>query len=111
MNPKENFNISNIGINYGMLETLGLELVKGRTFSRALSSDTAEVILNQAAVDKMGGKDPIGMKFGVFGGAGMRTRVGVVKDFHFESVRTAVGDVAVRLVACESRRCMVPISA
>lgn len=111
MNPKEYFNINNIGINYGMVETLGLELVKGRTFSRALSSDTAEVILNQAAVDKMGRKDPIGMKFGVFGGDGMRTVVGVVKDFHFESMHTAVGPFALRLVPQYTRDMMVKIRA
>src|SRR5258708_40296340 len=94
-----------------MVETRGLDLVKGRTFSRALSSDTAEVILNQADVDKMGGKDPIGMKFGVFGGDGMRTVGGVGKDFHFESMHTAGGPFALRLVSQYTRDMMVKIRA
>ncbi|HWK07797.1 MAG TPA: ABC transporter permease [Puia sp.] len=111
MNPKEYFNINNIGINYGMIETLGLEVVKGRTFSRTLSSDTGEVILNQAAVDKMGIKNPIGMKLGIFQGDGMRTVVGVVKDFHFESMHKVVGPFALRLVSQYTRDMMVKIRA
>ncbi len=110
--PKANLQISNIGINYGMIETLGLQIAKGRTFSRELSSDSAEVILNQAAVDAMGIKDPIGRKMQVFGGDGpKRTIVGVVKDFHFQSVHAPVKPFALRLVPQYTQDIMVRIKA
>ncbi|HEY4205972.1 MAG TPA: FtsX-like permease family protein, partial [Puia sp.] len=110
-NPKEGFNIYNIGINYDMLETLGLQIVKGRGFSKKLSSDSAEVLLNEAAVKAMGGKDPIGRKIGIFGGDGMRTIVGVVKDFHFQSMHEAVKPFALRLVSQYTQDIMVRIRA
>lgn len=117
MNPKESFHISNIGIGYDMIETLGLEIVRGRTFSRAQSADSAEVILNEAAAAAMGGistmhgKDVIGRKIGIFGGDGMRTVVGVVKDFHFESMHAAVRPFALRLVPHATTDVMVKIRA
>ncbi|HTI10906.1 MAG TPA: ABC transporter permease [Puia sp.] len=111
MSPKESFQISNIGVNYDMIETLGLEVVKGRTFSRELSSDSVEVILNEAAVKALGGKDPIGRKIGIFRGDGMRTVVGVVKDFHFESLHTPVTPFALRLVPGSTWDVMVKVRA
>ncbi|MBX2896005.1 MAG: ABC transporter permease [Cyclobacteriaceae bacterium] len=41
-------------------ETMGIEMIEGRAFSQAFKSDTAAMILNQAAVDVMGLENPIG---------------------------------------------------
>ncbi|HEV2482498.1 MAG TPA: ABC transporter permease [Puia sp.] len=96
--PTKDFtNIDNLGISYGLIETLGLKMVAGRGFSRQLSSDSAEIIINQAAVDAFGIKNPIGRKMEVFGGDGRRTIVGVVKDFNFQSLHENVQPMALRL--------------
>ena len=109
--------INNIGINYGMIETLGLKMAAGRSFSREMDADPADsafvgaasprsssrvtfagsVILNQAAVAAFGLKDPIGHTMEVFYGDGPRKIVGVVKDFHFQSLHENVKPMALRL--------------
>jgi putative ABC transport system permease protein len=86
----------NIGINYDMIETLGLQIVSGRSFSRNLSTDSLEVILNQAAIDAMGIKNPLGKWVDVFGD-GRRKIVGIVKNFHFQSLHENVKPFALRL--------------
>ena len=88
-------NFGNIGFNYGMIETLGMEMVAGRSFSRKLSSDSAEIIFNQTAIDMMGLKDPVGRVVTMWGVK--RKIAGVVKDFHFESLHEPVKPFAIRL--------------
>ncbi len=96
--PTKDFvQIDNLGISYSIIETLGLQVTTGRGFSRAQSSDSAEIILNQAAVDAFGLKDPIGHKMEVFNGDGLRTIVGVVRNFNFQSLHENVQPMALRL--------------
>lgn len=40
--------------------TIGMEIAEGRDFSRDYASDTASMVINEAAVDYMGLKDPVG---------------------------------------------------
>ncbi|MDW7691724.1 ABC transporter permease [Flammeovirgaceae bacterium SG7u.111] len=72
---------------FGLMELLDLELVEGRFFSDAYA-DSLTVIFNEAGIKAMGMEDPIGKKIGL-------SRfdceiVGVVKDFHFESLHSGV---------------------
>lgn len=68
----------------------GIRLIKGRNFSRDLASDTSAVILNEAAVAALGlPEDPIGAKVNE-----NQTIIGVVSDFHWESLRTAIQPTA-----------------
>lgn len=53
---------STIATEYDYLETMGITPLAGRDFSRDFKSDTAAVIINQAAVDLMALKDPLGAK-------------------------------------------------
>ena len=47
-------------VSYDFVETLGLKIIEGRSFSRDFASDSTAVILNKTAVDYMGLTDPIG---------------------------------------------------
>ena len=68
----------------------GIRLVQGRNFSKDLASDTSAVILNEAAVKALGiVGDPIGSKINE-----TQTIIGVVSDFHWESLRTTIQPVA-----------------
>lgn len=71
----------------GMIETLDIELLAGRTFSREHPDDVTKVILNEAAVQLMRLEDPIGKTMGYNGGSEI---IGVVKDFHYGSLRQSV---------------------
>jgi len=51
-----------IATEYDYTETMGIKMLEGRDFSRDFKSDSMAVIVNQAAVDLMGMKNPIGQK-------------------------------------------------
>lgn len=85
----------NIGVDYGLLETLNMEIVQGRSFSKEVSSDPAEVIFNEAAIEAMGIVDPIGKVVKIFDVD--RKIVGIVKNFHVESLHENVKPFLFRL--------------
>lgn len=74
------------------IKTLGLDIVEGRDFSHENPSDTENAfILNEAAVKEFNLKDPVGRPFEyTFGTSKKGSIIGVVKDFNFASVHTAV---------------------
>lgn len=106
-NPDDRINFANIGVNYDMIETLGMQIAQGRSFSREVSSDSFEIIFNEAAIDMMGLKDPIGKTVKMWDQD--RRIVGVVKNFHFESLHESVKPFAMRLEPKFTYRIMVKI--
>jgi ABC-type lipoprotein release transport system permease subunit len=83
-----------LGVDYEMIETLGIPMRSGRTFSREFN-DSARVIVNQAAIDAMAITDPIG-KLIPFGN-GQVEIIGVTKNFHLRSLHEAISPLAFRL--------------
>lgn len=68
-------------INYDFIESLEMEIVRGRSFSRDFS-DTGKYIINQTAARQLQWKNPIGKQLTIGNHTG--EVVGVVKDFHFK---------------------------
>ncbi|MDP5082470.1 MAG: FtsX-like permease family protein, partial [Winogradskyella sp.] len=52
--------LAHTSVSYDFTETMNVELIAGRGFSREFASDSTGVILNETAVTYMGLKDPIG---------------------------------------------------
>ena len=78
-------------VDWDFLNTMQMEVVQGRNFSREIASDTINsVIINEAAAEKLGWDNAIGKEFEAFGGAPNYKVVGVVKDFHFFSLHTSI---------------------
>jgi putative ABC transport system permease protein len=83
-------------VDESLLQTLGIKAVAGRLFSKEFPSDTnARMILNEAAVKKIGFKSPqeaIGgkVKFDWRGESYSWTVIGVVKDFHFQDLHIPI---------------------
>jgi putative ABC transport system permease protein len=73
-----------LNVNYDFIETLGIEMKEGRPFSRDFGTEESTVIINEAAIEAMGLADPIGKWMQLFGMK--RQIVGVVNDFHFQSM-------------------------
>lgn len=71
------------------LKTFGMEIAEGRFFSKEFSDDNNNFVLNETAVKTMGLEDPVGMSLTIKGRKG--TVVGVVKDFHFETLNWKIG--------------------
>ncbi|MGA0560362.1 ABC transporter permease [Larkinella sp. VNQ87] len=73
------------------LPTLGIRLVQGRNFSKTFPSDSSAVLLNEAAVRAYGFKKPLGQQFStVVDPSKTYTVVGVVQDFHFETMHQRI---------------------
>jgi putative ABC transport system permease protein len=83
-------------VDESLLQTLGITPVAGRIFSKDFPSDTSSrMILNEAAIKKMGFKSPqqaIGgkVKFDWRGQTYTWTIIGVVKDFHFQDLHVPI---------------------
>lgn len=58
--PGLSTDFGNIGVSYDYGKTIGWQIKEGRDFSRDFASDSAAVILNEAAINFMGLKDPVG---------------------------------------------------
>ncbi len=86
--PNEDVFFEGFGVGYNFIETMGMHMKEGRSFSKAYGSDSDKIILNEAAVQVMHLKDPIGKTVQRFGN-NMQI-IGVVKDFHFESMHDAI---------------------
>lgn len=88
-NPEDEILFENVRVNYDMLETLGVEMAEGRTFSREHSTDTSKIIFNEAAIRVMNMTDPIGKVIKLWGQYDLEI-IGVVKDFNFQSLHDVV---------------------
>ncbi len=78
------------------LDTFGMKLVEGRNFSVATRSDfTDAVIVNEAAVKQFGWEEPLGKRFEVVFLERQGTVIGVVEDYHHESLERPIGPTAI----------------
>ncbi len=96
MNQKNALSMQTWKVDYDYIRTMGMQIIKGRNFSKDFGTDSSAVILNETAVKVLGFDNPIGNKIyqNFPGGAGsvmkVYTIIGVVKDFHFESLRNNI---------------------
>lgn len=89
-------------VDYDYLHTLNMNLVDGRHFSRDFGSDSTGIIINEAAAKIIGLENPIGAKlymphFEDNSVSSTFTIIGVVEDFHYESLRQQIGPLIMRL--------------
>ncbi len=80
-----------ITTDYGFMDTYGMQLAAGRNFSRQFLTDTANYIINETAVQQLGWKTPqnaIGKDL-IYGGVKGKV-IGIVRDFHFESLHQSI---------------------
>ncbi|GAB4012210.1 ABC transporter permease [Spirosoma migulaei] len=82
-----------IATSYDYAKTIGITLKEGRDFSRDFSTDSSGVLLNEAAVKRMGLKHPIGELLKWNGSD--RKVVGVIPDMMIESPYQAVSPLTV----------------
>ncbi len=77
------------------MNTLGIKLIAGRNFSNQMASDTAAMIVNEAFVKRFGFKDPLN-KTVYRDSYGIQPYhiVGVMKNFHFSSLKDEIKPVA-----------------
>lgn len=81
------------------LDVMKFKLKEGRFFSRDFATDSTACILNEAAVKQFGWTEPLGKEILDFNGPEPETIrvVGVVEDFNFESLKSSVRPMIIRL--------------
>lgn len=87
-NPESNILFEQARAYYGLIETLGIEMKEGRSFSEKYGAEESKIIFNEAAIKTMGLDDPIGKTVTMWGNK--KEIIGVVKDFHFSSLHEEV---------------------
>ena len=85
--PGQTFIVHPIVIDKDFMSFFKMKLVAGATFTGS-KTDTAHFILNETAIKELGMKNPIGKRFKMDDING--TIIGVVKDFHFTSMKEKI---------------------
>ena len=89
------------GVDCNYLPTLGMTIVQGRNFSKDLPTDSSSVILNETAARALNwGKNPLGHTITRPDNLGNKVTykvIGVVKDFHFKSLRERISPLVMML--------------
>ena len=86
---------------YDLVETLGIKMLEGRTFSREYGGDTLAVLINQTGLKMMGSKNPLESFLYMGDSNNIRTRraiIGVFEDFHIRSLYEKVQPMLIFLV-------------
>ncbi|UOQ70835.1 ABC transporter permease [Hymenobacter cellulosilyticus] len=93
-----------VSIDDQFLPTYGIKLAAGRNFSPAFPTDTTGFILNASAVRMVGWSSPAAAVGQAFRYGGVMGRVvGVVEDFHFESLHQPIVPLVMFLSTVTSR--------
>jgi len=107
--PKKPIVYSVKTVDYDLIETLGIEMAEGRSFSREFGAEGEKLIFNETAIKTMGIKNPIGKKINMWGEE--KTIVGVTKDFFANSVHEEIPPIVMRFDPSRTSEFVVKIAA
>ncbi|PLW99896.1 MAG: hypothetical protein C0591_02085, partial [Marinilabiliales bacterium] len=100
---KQSDNVFDVGMNfvdYDFDETIGVEVIEGRFFTKEYSKDATDgFVINEAAVKAMELKNPVGTKMSMFDGTPYEQKgeiIGVIKNMHTESLHSEIKPFAFR---------------
>ncbi len=93
--PNSGVEFTQAAVGYDFIKTLHTQMARGRDFSKEFATDSVGYIVNEAALKIIGYKDPIGKPLTFWQKKG--TIIGVIKDFHFNSLHTAINPLVLRL--------------
>ena len=84
------------------IKTLGMKIAAGRDFAKDAPADQAAVVINRAAARRFGWQEPLGRQISFRQDDNLktftdRTVIGVVEDFHFESLHSPIGPLVMFL--------------
>lgn len=104
--------IRTVHVQFDYFKTLGIKATQGRLFSDQLKTDITEsLILNEAAVKYLGIQgDPIGQQIKCAWPMSDRKIVGIVDDFHFESLHEKIKPVLFVILHEECSRLIVKVN-
>jgi len=87
------------------IEIMDIEIIEGRNLDSELITDMGtKVILNEEAVRQLGLEKPVGEV--IYSGGRRMEIIGVVKDFHYNSVQTRIEAMAIQWNSWTGRACV-----
>jgi len=91
--------VSSFRVTEGFFETLEIEVLQGRSFSKEFPSDVNQsVMLNETAAERIGWENPIGKRIEGFGPNYKPKVIGVVEDFHFKSLHQPIEPLIITMI-------------
>ena len=106
-NPDDRTEFERFAVDFGMIELLDVTIKEGRSFSKEFGDEKRTIIFNEAGIEFMDMKDPIGKTIKLWGED--REIVGVVKDFNFETFHEKVKPLFFFLVPENAGNVMIKI--
>ncbi len=103
MDTKNGIDMQTWRVDYDYIKTMGMEIVQGRNFSKDYGADSNAILITQTTAKMLGYTDPVGKMIyapsNVDGDNALYPKqvIGVIKDFHFESLRQKLGPLCMRL--------------
>ncbi len=89
--PENYVTMTDASVDYDYFETLGMEIIQGRSFSEEYPTDRENYILNEEALRITGLESPIGKMFSCWEDEGKI--IGIVKNFHESSLHNEIEPV------------------
>jgi len=109
----ESVQTSEISIDFGFIETLGLQIIEGRDFSIEFGADSIrKFILNETAVSELELSSPINQEviWNDDDGLVRGEVIGVIGDYHFESLHKQIAPLILMVKPSEYNYLLVRIS-
>ncbi|MEM9832521.1 MAG: ABC transporter permease [Bacteroidota bacterium] len=100
-------------VDYDFIPTMNMQMVEGRNFSRDYATDTAAIIINEAAKKYLGLKNAVGQEVlnpTPTGGPSEKI-IGVVNDFHFQNFNQEIIPIVLRLGPETNNNLLVRVNA
>jgi putative ABC transport system permease protein len=89
--PQDYVTMTDASVDYDYFETLGMQIIQGRSFSEKYATDTENYVLNEEALRITELESPIGKMFSCWEDEGKI--IGIVKNFHASSLHSEIGPV------------------
>jgi len=110
--PANRVDGSDFMIDFGYEALMGLEILSGRAFDRSFSLDsTQNILVNEAMAKALNLGNPVGRQLIVetAGGQNTITIIGVVKDFHFQSLHSEIQPLVMSVNAASASNLLVKL--
>ncbi|HZY38349.1 MAG TPA: ABC transporter permease [Mucilaginibacter sp.] len=92
--PNNHVMFTQASVGYDFVHSMKLTLAAGRDYSKDFPTDSVGYLVNEAALAVIGYKNPIGQPLTFWGKKG--TIIGVLKYFHFNSLREKIKPLVIR---------------
>ncbi|MCC8409381.1 ABC transporter permease [Mucilaginibacter sp. UR6-1] len=96
------------GVSYDYAKTMGIKLLEGRDFSREFTTDSNAVVVNEKMAAQLGGKNVVGTYLPM-DDKKPSLIVGVMKNFHFRSLRSEIEPLTLVLSGYEMNYIFVKV--